>query len=173
MSGLIHVYCGDGKGKTTAAIGLAVRASGAGKRVLFVQFFKNGKSSEIEALKSLERIQINLCPTLYGRFKNMNEVKREQAQRDYSELLENALINARKNADVLVLDEVISACNNRVVHESLLLEFLRNKPENLEVILTGRNPSETLLNLADYATEMQKLKHPYDKNIRARRGIEF
>ena len=173
MAGLIHIYCGDGKGKTTAAVGLAVRAAGAGKRVLFVQFFKNGDSSEIGILRTIGNIRVGVSARRHGFFKAMDASEREQAGEDYTALLSAALAEARDGVDLLVLDEVISACNYRAVPEALLTEFLRTKPEDLEVVLTGRDPSETLLASADYVTEMRKVRHPYDRGVTARRGIEF
>ena len=172
MFGLIHIYCGNGKGKTTAATGLAVRAAGFGKRVVFCQFFKNGSSSELKSLEKLENITILGCKKSYGLYCNMDEEEKQNAEKDYGELLEKALFEAEK-ADLLVLDEAVSSCNHKMISEERLLEFLGNKPENLEVVLTGRNPSERLLSLADYVTEMKKIKHPYDKGTPARKGIEF
>ena len=170
--GLIHIYCGDGKGKTTASVGLAVRMAGAGKQVVFTQFFKNGNSSEVKMLKQCEGIRTMHCKTVPGRFSQMDEAARAQAKADYSALLEAVLCEA-KHADLLVLDEVISACNNETLSEQRVAEFLRTKPEELEVVLTGRDPSDRLLELADYVTEMKKRKHPYDKGIKARHGVEF
>lgn len=172
MAGLIHLYCGDGKGKTTASVGLAVRAAGAGKQVLFTQFFKDGSSGEIRILESIPGVRVLVCPTHYGLFRRMTQEQKVLAQRDYSTLLEQAIREA-ESADLLVLDEIISACNHGTVSEERLLEFLRGKPENLEVVLTGRVPSEALQQLADYVTQMQKSKHPFDRGIAARRGIEF
>lgn len=173
MPGLIHIYCGDGKGKTTAAVGLSVRAAGAGKRVLFTQFFKDGSSSEIKILEQLPQVRTDICKTHYGFYKRMDETERCQARRDYTALLEDALEKARDFAGLLVLDEVISACNHGMVPEDRLLAFLERKPKDLEVVLTGRSPSQALLALADYVTEMKKEKHPYDWGVPARKGIEF
>ena len=102
----------------------------------------------------------------------MSEEEKENAAKDYGELLEKALSEA-PNADLLVLDEAISSCNHKMISEERLLDFLENKPKELEVVLTGRNPSEKLLSMADYVTEMNKIKHPYDKGTPARKGIEF
>lgn len=173
MSGLIHIYCGDGKGKTTAATGLAVRAAGAGKKVVFAQFLKSGNSSEIHSLRQLDGIKLCLCSTHRGFFKNMNEEEKTQTKNDYTQLFHDVVDKSQDNTDLLVLDEIISACNHQIIKENELIDFLEKKPEKLEVVLTGRNPSENLLSLADYVTEMKKIKHPYDKGIKARCGIEF
>ena len=172
MSGLIHLYCGDGKGKTTAAVGLAVRAAGAGKKVLFTQFFKNGSSSEIGVLRSLPGVTVDVCGTYYGLYKFLSDEQKEEARKDYTALLERVLAKAA-DADLLVLDEAVSACRHETIPEEMLLRFLKEKPEGLEVVLTGRKPSEALKDAADYVTCMTKEKHPFDRGIAARKGIEF
>lgn len=169
--GLIHLYCGSGKGKTTAAAGLAARMAGAGGRVVFAQFYKDGSSCEVKALAGLEVAAMN-CKTVPGRFSQMDEAARQRAREDYSRFLLSVFAAARQ-ADLLVLDEVVSACNHGTVKEERLLALLREKPEGLEVVLTGRDPSERLLAMADYVTQMQKIKHPFDRGVAARRGIEF
>lgn len=173
MAGLVHIYCGDGKGKTSAAVGLTVRAAGADRRVLFVQFLKNGDSSELFILRALEKVEVFVCDARHGFLWKMGENERAQAKQDYSALLEAALEKARRGVDLLVLDEAVSACNLGVIEEKKLLDFLREKPSELEVVLTGRYPSAALLQRADYVTEMKKLRHPYDRGVGARRGIEF
>ncbi len=172
MRGLVHIYCGDGKGKTTAAVGLAIRAAGAGKKVLFCQFFKSGESSEILELNQLPNIKTAHCHTVPGFYYKMTPEQQQQAQKDYSAMCQQVLQEA-KNMDLLILDEVISACRYNVVNENELRQFIINKPEQLELVLTGRNPSPELLELADYVTEMRKIKHPFDQGIPARRGVEF
>ena len=172
MSGLIHIYCGDGKGKTTAAAGLAVRAAGAGKRVLFAQFLKDGTSSEIPVLKGIDGVRVRLCHTVTGWVRDMTASQREQAARDYGCFLAE-LFQAAEAYDLLVLDEAVGACNHGLIREEALTAFLREKPAALEVVLTGRDPSPALMALGDYITEMRKMKHPFDRGIRARKGIEF
>lgn len=172
MAGLIHIYCGEGKGKTTAAVGLAVRAAGAGKRVVFTQFFKDGTSSEIGNLRCCDGVQVMHCQTVKGFYRCMSEGEKQKASADYTQLFLQ-VSEAAQSADVLILDEIVSACNHNVVPQKLVLDFLRYKPEDLEVVLTGRNPSRELLELADYVTEMQKVKHPFDQGIPARKGIEY
>ena len=186
MQGMIHLYCGDGKGKTTAAVGLSVRAAGAGKRVLFAQFLKDGSSSELNVLRALQNVEVACCTQNFGFFKAMDGQTKAAAQKAYSALLEDVM---RKSADgvdllvlaelegaqegLLVLDEAVAACNHGLIEEATLIDFLRRRPETLEVVLTGRNPSQHLLDAADYVTEMRKCKHPFDRGIAARRGIEF
>lgn len=172
MSGLIHLYCGDGKGKTTAALGLALRAAGAGKQVVFTQFFKDGSSSEMKPLAALPGVRVFHADTVRGFYRNMTPSQREQAGKDYTALFRQ-VTQAAQEADLLILDEIVSACNRGVVPEKLVTDFLREKPARLEVVLTGRNPSAALLELADYITEMRKLRHPFDRGIGARKGIEF
>ncbi len=172
MDGLIHIYTGDGKGKTTAALGLAIRAAGAGKRVLFTQFLKGDGSSEIKVLKTIENIETAHCNTVRGFWKNLSNEQKAQAKEDYSNFFASVISRAI-NYDLLILDEIISACNRGAVAETELVDFLRNKPDKLEVVLTGRDASEELLALADYVSEMRKIKHPFDQGIRARSGIEF
>ncbi len=173
MSGFVHIYCGDGKGKTSAAVGLAVRAAGAGRRVLFAQFFKDGSSSEISVLKSIGNVTVLVCDTVRGFYKDMNETERTQCGRDAAAFLDVCLERAKTEADILILDEAISACNHAVISEEALLRFLKSRPLELEVVLTGREPSPALLEAADYVTEMKKRRHPYDRGVPARQGIEF
>lgn len=169
---MIHIYCGNGKGKTTAAVGLAVRMAGSGGRVLFGQFFKDGSSSEIGVLRSVPNITVRHCVTIPGRFLRLTPEQRSVVAADYTAYLRALLAEAR-DYDLLVLDEVISACNHGTVPESELLAFLDKLPEEREVVLTGRDPDEALLARADYVTRMEKVKHPFDRGITAREGIEY
>lgn len=173
MSGLIHIYWGEGKGKTCAALGLALRAAGAGIKVLFVQFLKDGCSSEIALLERLG-IETACCPDIRKFVFQMTEAERLQAGEEYSRLLSAAVSRCREEGSgLLVLDEVLPACQLGLVPETALTDFLCSKPSELEVVLTGREPSLALLELADYVTEMRKLRHPYDRGVQARKGIEF
>ena len=172
MRGLVHIYCGDGKGKTTAAAGLAVRAAGAGQKVLFVQFFKDGSSSEIASLRALG-IGVRAVPENFGFVWNMDDAELARAKKAYTDLLLAAEKEAADGCGLLVLDEIISAVNCELVPERELLDFIICRPEGLEIVLTGRDPSPALSDAADYITEMRKLRHPYDEGIMGRRGIEY
>ena len=114
---MIHIYCGDGKGKTTAAMGLALRAAGSGKKVLVLQFFKDGKSSEFRALEQVAGIETVPQTRFFGFIWNMTDQEKEEARTYYSGLLESAIARA-PGFDMLVLDEAMSACTNRMIDEA-------------------------------------------------------
>jgi cob(I)alamin adenosyltransferase len=112
MQGLVHTYTGDGKGKTTAAVGLSVRAAGAGKTVLFAQFLKDGSSSEIAVLNEIENIKTRHCETVTGWVKDMTEEERAKAKADYARFLSDLFAEAEaEDADLLILDEILAAVN--------------------------------------------------------------
>ncbi len=169
---MIHIYYGTGKGKTTAAVGLMMRALGCGKRAVFAQFLKDGLSSEIETLEKL-CVKIYALNDYHGFFSQLSDTEIDMFRKQYLQLFKKIIGESQKNSDLIVLDEVISACECGIFPECALIEFLRQIPKNLEIVLTGRNPSEELLKMADYITEMKKVKHPYDKGIKARKGIEY
>ena len=174
MKGLIHIYCGENKGKTTASVGLSVRAAGAGNQVLFTQFLKRGDSSELGALRLIPGIRTLVCEKPYGFIWTMDDEEKARARADFSALFEEAARTAAEERyGLLVLDEILGAIACGMVPEDSVVRFLKQKPESLEVVLTGRDPSPALLELADYVTEMKKIKHPFDRGIPARKGIEF
>ena len=169
---MIHLYYGNGKGKTTAACGLTLRASGSGMKVLFCQFFKNGASSEVRAMQCLENVDIMIPEMNFGRFKNMSEDQKEKISDEYHGFLRSVI---KKAADygLIVLDEAVSAYGYGLIGREDLTDFLKDEGGAREIVITGRDPAPELLELADYATEMRKEKHPYDKGVKARKGIEF
>lgn len=169
--GCVHLYCGDGKGKSTAAAGLALRCTGSGNKVLFVQFFKDGSSGEIELLRRVGITTMH-SNTIPGMVFQLSHTEIRTVQRDYTNLLQQA-IDIAHGYDMLILDEIVSTCGYGIVPEEKLLNFLDNRPKRLEVILTGRNPSEAMKKRADYITEMKKHAHPFDKGQIARKGIEY
>jgi len=173
MKNLIHIYTGDGKGKTTAAVGLTIRYAGSGGKVLFSQFLKDNKSSELCILKRIDEIEVVLCQETFGFYSRMDEETKRKAKEVYSIYLRNIIDKAtNQTIQMLVLDEIIGAYNNNLIERDFLLEFLRNKPDQLEVVMTGRNPQNELVELADYVSEIVKVKHPFEKGIFARPGIE-
>lgn len=173
MKGLVHIYEGDGKGKTTAAIGLCIRCVGYGEKVLFTQFMKDNRSSELEILRKIEGISFIPCDKAYGFSWTMSEETKIEAKEVYTKHLKNVINLCIKDSyRMLVVDEIISAYNLEFIDRSILIEFLRNKPEQLEVVMTGRNPAIELVELADYVSEIKKIKHPYDHGVPSRKGIE-
>ena len=172
MSGLIHIYCGDGKGKTTAAMGLALRAAGSGRQVLLLQFLKDGKSSEFASLEHVPGIEVIPQTRTFGFSWTLSDEEKVQAGDYYSGLLEDAFRRS-SGFGLLVLDEALGACSAGMVDEARLLALLAGKADGLEVVLTGRGPSQALLDAADYVTEMKKIKHPYERGVAARLGIEY
>lgn len=172
--GLIHIYCGDGKGKTSAAVGLAVRAAGTGMRVLVVRFMKNEHSGEIKALEYIPGIELIHPEKTFGFMKYLSEEEKAEFYR-ISEALWDRTEKAvqEKSYDVLVVDEFMAAYGYGLIPREKAVRFLKNKPEGLEVVLTGRNPAEEILELADYVSEIRKEKHPFDRGIPARKGIEY
>ena len=173
--GLIHLYYGDGKGKTTAALGLALRAAGCGKNVVIVEFIKNWPCGEHNSLSQLSNVRIFRGKAAGGKFiHEMNEKEKLETKASQDESLKNALeLVEADNCDLLILDEAIDANRLGVLDTVILEDLIYSKPEYLELVITGHNPDERLLNHADYVTEMVKRKHPYDEGIAARNGIEF
>ena len=174
MRGCVHIYCGDGKGKTSSAVGLAVRASGRGKKVLIVRFLKTEDSGEVEVLRKIPGITVTPCDRTFGFVFRMNEEQKREAGAYFQSRFETAVKTAVEDGvDLLVLDEILASCNYGMVREDDVAEFLRNRPAEMEVVLTGRDPSDRLIALAEYVSEIKMVKHPYTQGIGAREGIEY
>lgn len=171
--GLVHLYTGEGKGKTTAAVGLAVRAAGRGIPVVFLQFMKNRPSGEINVLTKLPGVTVLRGKAGEGFTFTMTSEEKAESRRIHGENLRRAIELAEAGeCGLLVLDEAASALNCGLLEEELLRGFLHRRPPGVEVVLTGRNPPAWLAERADYITEMRKVRHPYDKGVAARPGIE-
>ena len=173
-NGLTHIYCGDGKGKTTAAMGLIARACGCGRRVLLAQFLKDGSSGELHSLRSLPGFA-EIPPQKIEKFTfQMNDAEKKETAEKCAQMLRAAReAAAAGSCDLLVLDECFGALSTGMLDEAELLDFVAHKPPELELVLTGRNPPVAFIQLADYVSEIQKIKHPYDAGTPARRGIEY
>ena len=170
---MIHLYCGEGKGKTTAALGLTIRALGSGFKVVFVQFLKNQATGELAVLDGLQGITVLRGKEGSGFSFSMTEEEKEKTRLLHTENLKAAIeLAASEKCDMLILDEAVGAYSRDLIDRTLLEDFVRNKPERLELILTGRNPAEWMIECADYVSEIKKVKHPYDRGIPARTGIE-
>ncbi len=167
--GLVHLYCGDGKGKTTAAMGLALRALGHGLRVVIVQFAKDGTSGEIGPLRQLGAKV--LAGSTDGRFvSQLSDEERLTLHRRQDALLEEA---CNAGADLLVLDEACFAARRELVDQELLRAAVLERPAGREVVLTGRDPLPWMREAADYVTQMACIRHPYASGVTARPGVEY
>ncbi len=171
--GLVHIYCGEGKGKTTCSVGLTVRACGFCLHVLFMQFLKSGDSSELKILKSLPGIDVlGTKPIKKFSFQMTEEEKEETRQINAEQFADMVKMLENDHYDMLVLDEVLGSIEAGLLDDQLIVNFLKDRPEQLEVVMTGRYPTAELEELADYVSRIDKVKHPYDKGIPARAGIE-
>jgi cob(I)alamin adenosyltransferase len=167
---MIHVITGDGKGKTTAALGIGMRAAGRGLKVCMVQFMKGYEYGELAAAKELEGFDI----VQFGRAEFVNKEDPEQVDiQEAVKALERAkeAVNSEKY-DIVILDEVNVALDYRLIALEDVLGLVRGKPKNMELVLTGRKANPELVELADYVSEVKEIKHPYRKGIGARKGIE-
>lgn len=190
MKGLVHIYCGDGKGKTTAAIGSAVRAAGRGMGVLVCRFLKTDDSGEVAGLSLISGVRVLPCDRNFGFSWEMTPAQKKDAALYYTEkFLKTWEMAAGQDGeggcgggdgsggeggcDMLILDEIIGACSLGFINEEIVINALRQRPAHLEVILTGRGPSSSLMECADYVTEMVLGKHPFERGISAREGIEY
>lgn len=170
--GCVQVYTGDGKGKTTAALGLAMRACGHGARVVIIQFMKGWEFyGELEAVKLLP--QVTIIQT--GRPDYV--YRGQETEEDYAEArrgLRAALDLIEKNGcDMLILDEVNVALAFGLIPLDELVSLIKKRPECMELVLTGRGAHERVLELADLITEMREIKHPYQEGICSRKAVEY
>ncbi len=171
MNSYIHIYTGNGKGKTTAAIGAGIRALGANKKVCMIQFMKGQKTSEIETIDKLKNFHV-------FRFGSKTFVDKNNITEEDIKLAENGLKKADEiinstDYDLIILDEIIVAVDFKLLEEDKIISIIKNKPKKLEIVLTGRYASKKLIKIGDIVTEMTKIKHPYSKDEETRKGFEF
>ena len=170
MKGYVQIYTGNGKGKTTAALGLSLRAAGAGLKVFIAQFLKQGDYSEIKALERFSDL-INIQQYGLGRFvKGQPTAEEIEAARKGLEDVNAAMLS--EEYDVIIVEEgnVAAACGLFAVQQ--LLDLIAKKPDNLELVITGRGAAPEVIAQADLVTEMKAIKHYYEKGVAARVGIE-
>ncbi len=174
QQGLIHIYTGKGKGKTTCAAGLAIRALGQGLQVCHASFHKRpGKYGygELHILRQAGAHVLHFTQGHQGRDKRLAHDMLSQEVHDALDALEALL--ASQHFDLLIMDEIVISVRDHYISEERLLAFIEQKPEHLELVLTGRGATEQLIQRADYVTEMLPHKHPYQHGIPSRRGIEY
>lgn len=170
MKGYVQVYTGNGKGKTTAALGLTLRAAGAGLKVYIGQFLKDGGYSE---LKSIDRFKDFVKIEQFGGKRHIGqgirEEDRELAQKGFKRVKE---IISGGEYDVVILDEINIALYFKLLLKEDLIDVIKNKPSHVELVLTGRYASSQIMEMADLVTEMKKIKHYFSRGVKARTGIE-
>jgi cob(I)alamin adenosyltransferase len=172
--GLIHIYTGDGKGKTTSAVGLGVRVLGHSLKVCYVYFHKQPEKYGYTEILNLEK----LGARVYGFAKGHPFCDRSINANDLAKQASEGLVFlkellVKEHFDLLILDEIIISVRDGYLEEKQLLDFVKSKPQNLELVLTGRDASQALIELADYVSNISKIKHPYDHLITSREGIEY
>lgn len=173
--GCTQIYCGDGKGKTTACTGLAVRASSYRMRVLFCQFLKSGTSGELSVLSSLPTVEV-LSGSPVNKFSwTMNDEEKRQTLEFNNERLRTIASQMKEGLyDMVILDEVLGTVNAGLVDLNEVVALVKARPERCELVLSGRDPAPELVELADYISEIRCVKHPFEtRGLNARKGIEF
>jgi cob(I)alamin adenosyltransferase len=167
-----HVYTGNGKGKTSAAIGLAVRALGRGWKVLMIQFLKSEScSGENTAFKKMENFKcVQFGSPKFIKKGQIRPIDLRLAQKGF-EMAENAV--RKREWDMVILDEIILAVDFDLIPSEQLLGLMKDKPDSVELVLTGRNATPRLMEAADLVSEIKEIKHPYRKGIPARKGVEY
>lgn len=166
-----HINYGNGKGKTTAALGIALRMIAHGKRVLFVSFLKDGTSGEVRVLQSYEKVKVLYKAMPKTFLFQMEETEKAKTLEEQRSLYEEARTHFAQY-DYIVLDEVLDAFVLQVITEDELLQDI-NTYRDKEIVMTGRMPSEKLMQQADYLNEFVSHRHPYEKGIAARSGVEY
>lgn len=171
---MLQIYCGNGKGKTTAAMGLALRAAGSGMNVHIVQLLKGSESGEVEILRGIKGITLERPDRNYGFTFRMNQEQLNELTQCHNRLLENAekAVQSR-NINMLIIDEFNAAYRNGLLDKNLAERLILENCGKIEIVLTGREPDEKFLSAADYVSEISAVKHPFSKGISARKGIEY
>ena len=151
-----------------------MRAAGSSMRVLFARFLKNEFSGELKILDQIPEIEVLHLEKSYGFFKTLSEKEQEEVREMYGRLWNTIQRKiSTGDYDMLVIDEFMAAYRYGLIPNEEAVQFLKDRPDNLEVVLTGRDPSDELLELADYISEVKMVRHPFEKGIRARKGIEY
>ncbi len=171
--GLIQVYTGDGKGKTTAVIGLACRARGHNLKVCYIYFHKDPKKWEYGEHKVLNKLGVETIGFAQKHPHFYKKANRDKICQECLDSLEFIKRIYQENYDILILDEILISLRDGFLKEEEILNILNTKPESLELILTGRGATEAIIKKAGLVSEIKKIKHPYDAGVKRRKGIEF
>lgn len=171
---MIQLYTGEGKGKTTAALGQAVRAAGCGKHVIFAQFMKGNDTGELHILSRIETIRMIRSEKNFGFYSTLSEEDKEELTKIHNRIMDELLKAAEeKSCDMIVLDEITYPVKWKLLDVEKVKKLLAFSDISMELVFTGRDPAGFLEDSADYITEMQCIRHPYHKGLKARKGIEY
>lgn len=174
-TGLVEIYMGDGKGKTTAALGQAMRSAGCGLKVYMVQFLKSGETGELESSKKLyPEFRIFRFEKPRGFFWTLSDTEKKELIKEIDKAFSFCMSAAENNeCDVLILDEIMGVLQNKLLPVERVINLIKGKPQTMEIIMTGREAPREIIEIADLVTEMKEIKHYYKKGIPARKGIEY
>jgi cob(I)alamin adenosyltransferase len=173
--GYVQIYTGNGKGKTTAAIGLGVRAAGNKYKVYMIQFLKSSKTGELQSVEALKPyFEVFRFQKPRGFFWTLKEEEKKELKEEIQKAYNFALQVFEENqCDILILDEIMGAISNDLVTAAQIIELMEKKPQNMELIMTGRNVPEEIIKKADLVTEMKDIKHYFNAGVGSREGIEY
>ena len=171
MKGIVQVYTGNGKGKTTAALGLALRAAGRDMKILIVQFMKKWDYGELHSVKLIPNITLKTFGTKDFVYKGKaKKIDFEEAEKAFACGLKGIHSG---NYQMVIFDELNMAIYYELLDQKFVLEKIKEKPKDVEIVITGRKATTEIIEFADLVTEMKEIKHPYQKGIQARKGMEY
>ena len=184
---MTHLYSGDGKGKTSIAVGMSVRMLGAGGRVIFAQFMKGNESSELNILRHLPQMKVLKVEKEFGFYNEMTEKDKAEITGLHNEIIEEIAecveqikSNEQSNAEhdacphiLIVLDEITYPCRWNLIDEKLVRKLLKELPDCAELVMTGRDPLDYMIEASDYWSDVEMKRHPFEKGVGARLGVEF
>lgn len=171
---MLHLYHGDGKGKTTAAMGLAIRSAGTGNQVIVSQFLKGSETGEIVTLRQIPNITVLRNEIDLGFVKNMTKEEKAYVEKMHNETLQQIIdLMQERTYPLLVMDELMATYNYGLIAKEKIRNLILDYKDRIEIVVTGRNPDSFFIDQADYITEMKKIKHPFDLGIPARKGVEY
>lgn len=172
--GYLQIYTGNGKGKTTAALGLAIRAAGAGMNVIFSQFVKSMNTSELNIINNIDNIKVFRYASSKKFAWDMNDEEKAELKNEMQLQLKDTIRTSKeKQCDVVVFDELLGAFHGEYIGKQDILDIIENRPESCEYIITGRAAPDWLIEKADLVSSVEPIKHYMDEGVNARKGIEF
>ncbi len=170
---MIQTYFGNGKGKTTSAIGSAIRCVGCKNKVLFVQFLKNNESAEFKILECVDGIDVVFSKEHYSLYDNLDKEKTTAFSKAYRKLVFEDVAEISKKYQMIIFDEILDVVDFGYINENELVKYISSLGSRSEVIMTGHKISEKIIEISDYVSEIKEIKHPFNKGVTSRKGIEY